>query len=189
MADSPNLSEISTTTLRNRDAKGANNMARNNNLPRYPKATPGVKAKEKKVFDEAKAGKLHAGSKDGPIVTKQSQKVAIALSEGRKYAKEHGRRKEAGPVNSLEIYPGTTPQGAGERGVEGLLAGSGGPTKAETSRPYGDQVQKDHWDRGQPHSYRPAMSSHGYGHDVSRRSGSLRMSGHSGAHRLGSRSK
>jgi len=39
------------------------------------------KNKIEKVMKEAKAGKLHSGSKKGPIVTKPSQKIAIALSE------------------------------------------------------------------------------------------------------------
>ena len=45
------------------------------------KVTKKQKAKIKKVMKEAKAGKLHSGSKKGPIVTKPSQKIAIALSE------------------------------------------------------------------------------------------------------------
>jgi hypothetical protein len=32
-------------------------------------------------MDEWKSGKLHSGSKKGPIVTNQRQAVAIALSE------------------------------------------------------------------------------------------------------------
>jgi hypothetical protein len=46
-----------------------------------PKATPKQKAKIKKVMEEAKAGKLHSGSKKGPIVTNRKQEIAIALSE------------------------------------------------------------------------------------------------------------
>ena len=34
-----------------------------------------------KVMREGKAGKLHSGSKKGPIVKKKSQMLAIALSE------------------------------------------------------------------------------------------------------------
>lgn len=36
-----------------------------------------------KVMREFDAGKLHAGSKKGPIVTKPAQAKAIALSEAR----------------------------------------------------------------------------------------------------------
>jgi len=38
-------------------------------------------AKVKKVMKEFKAGKLHSGSKKGPVVKNKKQAVAIALSE------------------------------------------------------------------------------------------------------------
>lgn len=44
-------------------------------------ATPSQKKKVGKVMHEWKAGKLHSGSKKGPIVKSQEQAVAIALSE------------------------------------------------------------------------------------------------------------
>lgn len=44
------------------------------------------KAKVKKVMKEFKAGKLHSGSKKGPVVTNPKQGVAIALSEARQAA-------------------------------------------------------------------------------------------------------
>jgi hypothetical protein len=37
--------------------------------------------KVSKVYNENKAGKLHSGSKKGPVVKSQKQAVAIALSE------------------------------------------------------------------------------------------------------------
>ena len=40
--------------------------------------------KVKKVMHEWKAGKLHSGSKKGPVVQNQKQAVAIALSEASK---------------------------------------------------------------------------------------------------------
>lgn len=45
------------------------------------KETSQQKAKIKKVMKEAKEGKLHSGSKKGPIVTNPKQKIAIAMSE------------------------------------------------------------------------------------------------------------
>lgn len=45
------------------------------------KETPKQKAKIKKVMHEAKEGKLHSGSKKGPVVTNPKQKIAIAMSE------------------------------------------------------------------------------------------------------------
>ena len=38
----------------------------------------------KKVMKEYKAGKLHSGSKSGPLVKSRKQAVAIGLSEQRK---------------------------------------------------------------------------------------------------------
>jgi len=43
-----------------------------------------AQAKIGKVMKEYKEGKLHSGSKKGPMVTSQKQAVAIALSEAGK---------------------------------------------------------------------------------------------------------
>ena len=45
------------------------------------KTTPKQQKKISKVYNEYKAGKLHSGSKKGPVVKSQKQAVAIALSE------------------------------------------------------------------------------------------------------------
>jgi hypothetical protein len=42
------------------------------------------KAKIKTVMHEFKEGKLHSGSKKGPVVTNPKQAIAISLSEARK---------------------------------------------------------------------------------------------------------
>lgn len=42
------------------------------------------KKKIEKVMHEMKEGKLHSGSKKGPLVTNPKQGIAIALSEARK---------------------------------------------------------------------------------------------------------
>jgi hypothetical protein len=48
----------------------------------------------KETMHEWKAGKLHSGSKKGPVVKDQKQAVAIALSQARKASgKQH---KKAG---------------------------------------------------------------------------------------------
>lgn len=44
-------------------------------------------SKVKKVMKEFSEGKLHSGSKKGPLVKKRKQAVAIALSEQRKKAR------------------------------------------------------------------------------------------------------
>ena len=40
-------------------------------------------AKVGKVMKEYKAGKLHSGSKKGPVVTSRKQAIAIAMSEAK----------------------------------------------------------------------------------------------------------
>jgi len=47
------------------------------------KATAG-KSKIKTVMKEFKEGKLHSGSKKGPVVENPKQAIAISLSEARK---------------------------------------------------------------------------------------------------------
>lgn len=46
-----------------------------------------------KVMHEMKEGKLHSGSKKGPVVTNPKQGIAIALSEARK-AGAHIKKKK-----------------------------------------------------------------------------------------------
>jgi hypothetical protein len=52
------------------------------------KLLPKNTGKVEKVMKEAKAGKLHSGSKKGPIVKSKKQAIAIALSEQRKADKK-----------------------------------------------------------------------------------------------------
>jgi hypothetical protein len=49
-----------------------------------PKKTTKMQTKVKKVMGEFKKGKLHTGSKKGPVVKDPNQAIAIALSEARK---------------------------------------------------------------------------------------------------------
>ena len=48
--------------------------------------------KVKKVMGEYAEGKLHSGSKTGPVVKKKSQAVAIALSEQREKDKKSKKK-------------------------------------------------------------------------------------------------
>lgn len=48
---------------------------------RTPRTKKEKKAAVKTVMDEWKGGKLHSGSKKGPVVKNQKQAIAIALSE------------------------------------------------------------------------------------------------------------
>lgn len=52
-----------------------------------------VKNKMEKVGKEFKAGKLHSGSKEGPIVTNPKQMVAIGLSESKKMGAKIPKKK------------------------------------------------------------------------------------------------
>lgn len=45
----------------------------------------------KGVMDEFKHGKLHSGSKHGPVVTSRKQAIAIGMSEAKDMAKMHGK--------------------------------------------------------------------------------------------------
>lgn len=49
-----------------------------------PKESKKAQQKIHKVMKELKEGKLHSGSKKGPLVTNKKQGIAIALSEARK---------------------------------------------------------------------------------------------------------
>lgn len=50
--------------------------------------------KVEKVMHEYKEGKLHSGSKKGPVVGNRKQAVAIALSEARKAAQKVPKKKK-----------------------------------------------------------------------------------------------
>lgn len=63
------------------------NEANNNKMVKGGKLTGSQQAKFDKVMSEWKAGKLHSGSSDGPIVKDQDQAIAIA------YAQANGMKK------------------------------------------------------------------------------------------------
>lgn len=51
-------------------------------------------SKVTKVMKEWKEGKLHSGSKKGPVVSSQKQAIAIALSEAKMARKKLRRGKK-----------------------------------------------------------------------------------------------
>lgn len=57
------------------------------------KYSPKAEKKISKVMREGYAGKLHSGSKKGPVVTKPSQMKAIALSEARRAGLKAPKKK------------------------------------------------------------------------------------------------
>jgi len=54
--------------------------------------------KVEKVMKEFKSGKLHSGSKKGPVVSNPKQAIAIGLSEARKAGEKVKPLKKRGKV-------------------------------------------------------------------------------------------
>ncbi len=52
------------------------------------------KSKMKKVMENYSEGKLHSGSKKGPVVTDKAQALAIGISESGKSKKPSKRRSK-----------------------------------------------------------------------------------------------
>ena len=55
------------------------------------KASAAKKGKVEKVMKEYKEGKLHSGSKKGPVVKSKKQAVAIAMSEAGMFKKKKSK--------------------------------------------------------------------------------------------------
>jgi hypothetical protein len=53
-----------------------------------------VQKKMKKVMTEMAEGKLHSGSKTGPLVKNKAQAIAIGLSEARKKGAKIPKKKK-----------------------------------------------------------------------------------------------
>lgn len=61
-------------------------------MAKKPTTKSGKAAKVGKVMAEWKEGKLHSGSKKGPMVTSKKQAVAIAMSEAGMKMKKKGKK-------------------------------------------------------------------------------------------------
>jgi hypothetical protein len=71
--------------------------------PRYPEIGMYAKGgKVEKVMREYKEGKLHSGSKKGPVVKGRKQAIAIALSEARKAGEKVAKKADGGGIFSTE---------------------------------------------------------------------------------------
>ncbi len=126
------------------------------------------------VQKEFKAGKLHSGSKHGPLVKSKAQAIAIGLSEARA-AGEH-----VSPDPSKKHH---SPDPWSSQGHTGLTQAMGGRFEPHNDwRPHVEPAKLGPY---------PAPSTHAAGfvtHGApERRQGHLRMSGHPGAHRIGKR--
>jgi len=134
-----------------------------------------------------KEGDLHSGSKKGPKVKNRKQAVAIALSEA-KQAKGGVDRSSHNPGNPG--FPSTPPAGksplpqnettvASEQSHEDV----GHPSSEGTRRGMAEHHRAS---AGTAHTF-PAASGSAHCFCGTQKAGKLRVSGHSGAHRIGKR--
>ena len=131
------------------------------------------------------------GIKDPGVNEKQHTKFESEIKEhwGSK-VKGSEMRKHKGEVAAT---------GPSDRGGSELQeqCGAAGPAAQPDGKSIGAgrtdiaEHHKGHGMGGIAHTFKPpaANMAHGYGHSITERKGPLRMSGHSGAHRVGHRSK
>ena len=154
-----------------------------------PNKTPRTKAEKtaavKTVFDEWKRGKLHSGSKTGPIVKSQKQATAIALSE----SGQSNKGKHAKQPKPTGMNPGPYQDDAHKRSYSAVEANDKPSTGSVGGVAEHVEIGPDIHRGRVAHTFdRPsAKGSHGYGHGASERAGALRLSGDRGAHRIGKR--
>lgn len=84
-----------------------------------------------KVMGEYKAGELHSGSKEGPLVKNRKQAIAIGLSEGRK---AEGYAKGGSVEAKLEKHANLPASKAHGPGAGNRLAKGGVPTFSKTPK-------------------------------------------------------
>lgn len=171
-----------------------------------PIKTPHTKAERQAVvkteMHKFKAGDLHSGSKDGPVVHNPKQAIAISLSES-------GQSKDNPPMSKpnanyeldahTKAFHGKSGEAIGKKGDttpeysekikgegassqpvaghEGLKGNAVGMAEHHTGTGHG----------GAAHTFPGGSGAggHSFGHPATLRRGAERLSGHSGAHRIG----
>lgn len=115
-----------------------------------------------------KHGTLHSGSKHGPKVKSRDQAIAIALSESGQSKYDRSAHHKGNPG-----FPSSSEDGGSP------------PPKSFQSH---ETRERDIMGAGykQHESTRSNLGApHGFGHIGSQKSGTFRLSGHPGAHRIG----
>lgn len=159
-----------------------------------PDKTPRTKAEKASavttVMKEFGSGKLHSGSKSGPVVKNPAQAKAIAMSEsGQSKKGPPSDKTKAPPSNtSPDFYKDTSRPKAkvADKTITQDASLGNAPPKMVPPNP---GVMKSVVPPLPPAGKPPFGASHGYGHGATQRSGHLRLSGNSGAHHIGKRGK
>lgn len=143
-----------------------------------PDRTPRTKAEKQnavhEVMHEYKHGELHSGSKKGPKVKSRKQAIAIAMSESNQ-SKPKGQVDRSAHFKGNPGFPSKPP--AGESPAPSAERDHEKREKQVMGAGYKQHERAFH---NRSHSV-----SHGFGHSATQRSGHHRLSGHSGAHRIG----
>jgi hypothetical protein len=153
-----------------------------------------------------KEGKLHSGSKHGPVVKSPKQAIAIGLSQARekgekvspmkKHKALHGGAHNTGHHSlahstlrskapmSTHNQPAGKPTGE-HTNVAKHMAAHTGLMHHEHSNP--NKAKHHPAAPKEPHRFDrpPTVAAHGFGHAAHQRHGHLRVSGTAGAHRVG----
>ena len=148
-----------------------------------PKTKAARKAAVSQTMHEWGEGKLRSGSKHGPVVKSQKQAVAIAMHEAgmSKSAKQpHPKTNPGSYDSSPHRGADKPPPGEKFRGPQPHSFDASADAMSDRERGVGMQPTV-------PMRHAPPNNSSGFGHTGSQRAGCLRLSGHRGAHRIGSK--
>ena len=166
---SPNLTEMVTTTQRNRKMKQGPKKALKEAQSGTPVSEKNYSSKKK---ESSSAGT--SGSTKGSLTTAQS------LPEPTKY--------EGSSEDWSQDYAAAKRRGIStsdyEDSARDRIADVAGERRMAAKEPENEIHSSGH-KRGVPAFSNPPKTSHGFGHSANARDGHLRNSGHSGAHRIG----